>query len=601
MTESGGMARQQEGQKPKPFQGVRRLIEDIQGACPKGDCIFRGEPRDYGEVSSGIYRLGQKLKVEKDDSFRPMDIERMYVEGVMKGLGHYSPHASNVEILTDLRHHGGPTNLIDFSRNMFAALFFACNSETDDDGRLIILPTEKIGTLRNIEYGKIESGERRTDIALLTLARTQHSRAHVAAQSGVFVHAPKGCIDKNEFAHIEIIPSELKTECKAYLRHYHNIWEQTVYNDPVGYIENAKTYQEAMVYFSQGLAKGRGSDGEGPASAFSQALRTDTSSPANRLDDLTGWMQLKPDNTDALFRYSNNKKTRERYGEAIKNFDKALRIRPDFAEALFYRGKAGLAVGEHEEAMADFDKAIRLAPDNVGAWLNRGIAKGQLGWHKHALADYDEAIRLAPENAGAWLNRGIAKGQLGKHKEALADYDEAIRLAPENAGAWFRRGVSKGQLGKHKEALADYDGAIKLAPDDVGAWLNRGIAKRRLGRHKEALADYDEALRLAPENAGAWFHRGVSKGQLGRHEEAMADFDEAIRLAPDRADAWFHRGDCKKQLGRHEEAMADFDEAIRLAPENAGAWLNRGIAKGQLGKHKEALADYDEALRLAPD
>ncbi|MBC6412729.1 MAG: FRG domain-containing protein, partial [Hyphomonadaceae bacterium] len=286
MTDSEDMARQPE---QEPFQDVRKLIENIQKACPEGDCIFRGEPRDYGEVSSGIYRLGQRLEVENSDSFRPVDIERMYVEKA-RGPGHYSPGTSNAEILTDLRHYGGSTTLIDFSHSMFAALFFACNSEpdktdktdepdkTDKDGRLIILPTKGIRTLTEIDYSKDRKKEHDLDlsraslteidyskdwkkIALLAPARTQHSRARVDVQSSVFVHAPEGFIGKSTFTSIKI-PWGLKTECKIYLQRYHNIHEQTVYNDLIGYIENEKTYQEAMVYLSRGLAKGRGSDGE---------------------------------------------------------------------------------------------------------------------------------------------------------------------------------------------------------------------------------------------------------------------------------------------------------------------------------------------------
>ncbi|MBC6411501.1 MAG: tetratricopeptide repeat protein, partial [Hyphomonadaceae bacterium] len=364
------MTRQQKEQEQEPFQDVRYLIEKIQKACPDGDCIFRGEPRKYKKISSGIYRFPEDLGVKRDNDFRPMDMERMYVKGV-KDRGHYSPGASNVEILTDLRYHGGPTNLIGFSRDMLMALFFACNGEPGEDGRLIILSTKGIRTLTEIDYDRD-----RTDIALLAPARTQHSRARVDVQSSVFVYAPRGVIDEDNGARIEIISPELKTECRDYLRLYHNIHEQTVYNDLIGYIENEKTHRKAMVFFSQGLAKGRRSDGEGISS---RALRPGVSNPMNCPDDFIGWMQLKPDDTDAFFPCTDDEETRKRYAKAVEDFNKALHIRPDFADALFYRSKARLAVGKPQEAVADFDKAIRLAPDNAGAWLGRGIAKGQLG------------------------------------------------------------------------------------------------------------------------------------------------------------------------------------------------------------------------------
>ena len=45
------------------------------------------------------------------------------------------------EILTDIQHYGGETNLIDFTRGYLIALFFACDGSFDEDGRIITLDT----------------------------------------------------------------------------------------------------------------------------------------------------------------------------------------------------------------------------------------------------------------------------------------------------------------------------------------------------------------------------------------------------------------------------------------------------------------------------
>ena len=46
------------------------------------------------------------------------------------------------EILAELQHHGGKTNLIDFTTDYLVALFFACDGNRDKPGRVILLKNE---------------------------------------------------------------------------------------------------------------------------------------------------------------------------------------------------------------------------------------------------------------------------------------------------------------------------------------------------------------------------------------------------------------------------------------------------------------------------
>ena len=45
----------------------------------------------------------------------------------------------DIEILTELQHYGGKTNLIDFITDYFIAIFFACDGHPNEDGRVILL------------------------------------------------------------------------------------------------------------------------------------------------------------------------------------------------------------------------------------------------------------------------------------------------------------------------------------------------------------------------------------------------------------------------------------------------------------------------------
>jgi len=511
---------------------VQEIIAQIVLACEGRDAVFRGEPRQYEvPASSSIYRRYEGANVF-NKHFGPADIEREIVDKARAVL--YGPETPEMHILTELRHFGGDTNLVDFSEALLVALFFACNGEPDKDGRVFVLHKDRLGT----------QGDETIEFA--PAARTEQSRGRVAAQNSIFVRPGKGHVDKGLMSEIRV-PQGIKTACLEYIDRFHNIRQQTIYNDLAGFVENEENFASASVEFYKGNAKA--------------ALG--------------------------------------KHGDAIEHFGKALRLRPEDHNAFYNRGNSKGALGEYEAAIGDYDEAIRLQPEYAEAFNNRGYSKAELGQHGEAIKDYDAAIRLHPDLAEAFTNRGVAKADLGQHGDAIGDYDEAIRLRPEDAQAFNNRGVAKAALGKYGEAIGDYDEAIRLHPDFAQAFNNRGNAKAALGQPAEAIGDHDAAIRLRSEDAQAFNNRGAAKSALRKHEEAIGDWDEAIRLRPEYPEAFTGRGTAKDALGKHGDAIKDHDEAIRLRPEYPTAFNNRGVAKAALGDLAGARADYARALDLA--
>ena len=85
----------------------------------------------------------------------------------------YTHETDSFEILTELQHYGGHTNLIDFTTDNHIALFFACGDFLDKPGRIILFQrTEKT----NEEY---------------KIREPQNPRNRVIAQKSIFVRPPK--------------------------------------------------------------------------------------------------------------------------------------------------------------------------------------------------------------------------------------------------------------------------------------------------------------------------------------------------------------------------------------------------------------------------
>ncbi len=197
---------------------IQALLQEIEEKSSDDDYIYRGEPEHYEEVSSSLYR-----------QYRDIDVEYFDIEVVQKEIldkaKEYTQKSDEFEILAELQHHGGKTNLIDFTTDYGIALFFACDGFHDKDGRLILL---KEAT----EQGQIR--------------QPRNPVNRVIAQKSVFVQPPRGFVEPD--AEINI-PKDLKQPLLNHLRKYHGISTETIYNDLHGFIKNQGIHQSAYTEF----------------------------------------------------------------------------------------------------------------------------------------------------------------------------------------------------------------------------------------------------------------------------------------------------------------------------------------------------------------
>ena len=216
---------------------IREKISEIEEKSASGDYIYRGEPKCHKKVSSTFYR-----QYEDDIEAKHFDIE-VAQEQMLEGAKDYIHEKDKIEILTQLQHYGGKTNLIDFTTDYLIALFFACDGSPDEDGRVILLQkTEEIEKEYQIE-------EPRNPIN------------RVIAQKSIFVRPPKGFIEPEQYK-VTNIPKCLKEPMLNHLQKYHGISPETIYNDLHGFIKNQDIHQTAYIEFYMGLTNQQKGDSE---------------------------------------------------------------------------------------------------------------------------------------------------------------------------------------------------------------------------------------------------------------------------------------------------------------------------------------------------
>ena len=200
--------------------------------------IYRGESECYQEVSSKLWRDYKPcanhhsfdIKAIQDEmvnAAKKHDVtlttsmitaDERYFEDNFKATANaanaildINRKYENLEILTKIQHYGGSTNLIDFTRDYFVALFFACDSSPNEPGRLISLKAEN-PSIRN------------------WIKEPRYPEQRIIAQKSVFIEPPKGFIEQKLYREYPI-PSDCKPHIMEYLRLFHNISPETIYND----------------------------------------------------------------------------------------------------------------------------------------------------------------------------------------------------------------------------------------------------------------------------------------------------------------------------------------------------------------------------------
>ena len=405
---------------------VQDIIHAIETKSAGGGYIYRGERKCHTKVSSNLYR-------EYDIDEEHFDIEVVQKEmlnDAKKHIGdlpqdfHVDLAASlnaiqedtdetiNFEILTEIQHYGGKTNLIDFTTDYFIALFFACDGHHDKPGRVILQKNDEIKNMIN---------------------HPRNPRHRVIAQKSVFVRPPKGFIEPRE-EEIVIISANLKQPILQHLRTYHSISTETIYNDLHGFIRYQDIHGGAYTQFYRGFAC------------------------QNRGDKAT-----------------TSEVQQEEYGESIEHYTKAIELKPDLETAHTNRGNALAKIGRADLAVKDYNRAITLKSNDPGTYTNRGAAYTKKGDYERAIRDFNKALELEPNYANAYSNRGTTYQDKCEHDRAIEDFNRAIQLNPEYAEAYHNRGLSYYHKGDNDSAIRDFDRAIQLNPNFPDAYYNRGL------------------------------------------------------------------------------------------------------------------------------
>jgi protein O-mannosyl-transferase len=166
--------------------------------------------------------------------------------------------------------------------------------------------------------------------------------------------------------------------------------------------------------------------------------------------------------------------------KAIEQFEKALAVRPnpDPVKILSNLGDALTRQQRYDEAIKHCEEAIKLDPSCANAHYNLGVALRLSGRLDEAIEHFGESLRLQPGCADAHNNMGVSYAQKRMFAEAADQFRKAVEIAPAWADVRRNLGMALTDSRQFAEAMEQYQAALALAVQQGNQRLAESIRQK---------------------------------------------------------------------------------------------------------------------------
>lgn len=186
--------------------------------------VFRGEDGLYPEVASGIAR-----KYQTSD---PAVISSISERGLAHARGFVGRDRDSSDLRADIQHLGGLTNKVDFSKNIWVAMYFASGGNAEQDGRVWALDAAKA------ERTGIRIDQEPSSAAM--------SAARMNNQSGVLAESRSGVIPRDVLQEVVRIPGSAKALIRSLVERM-GITQNVLFPDILAHMDDESTENTVSV------------------------------------------------------------------------------------------------------------------------------------------------------------------------------------------------------------------------------------------------------------------------------------------------------------------------------------------------------------------
>lgn len=310
-------------------------------------------------------------------------------------------------------------------------------------------------------------------------------------------------------------------------------------------------------------------------------------------EKLNAILKSHPDDLRALVLKGAVLDSLQRYSEAEKYYQRALKLAPGSAQVLNNAANHYLASGDRRRARELYLKAVAIDPHHVNANLQLAQMSVDDKQGAEALSYLDRLGESTDSDPGVLLLRARALALAGRCTDASPLLDKLEAQPDAGPSLFYSSGMAFAECKQYEQAEKSFSRALDADPRDFDVLYNLGVAALGAGHADRATAVLGTALKVRPEDIDCLFALSRAYLKQDRPAEAITLLTKAQKLAPERADVLLLLAQVSYHLEFYEDAAATYTRYLKLKPDDDIARRERGMALACANQPASALEDLE--------
>lgn len=289
-----------------------------------------------------------------------------------------------------------------------------------------------------------------------------------------------------------------------------------------------------------------------------------------------------------------------RLSEAVKEFQKGLRLDPNNLLLLDAVGATYSMKGDITHACAYFLKALQIDPGFSPARRNLAICYFESKCYESASVQFEKLLNGPKSKPVAYLFLGMIaakKQDYAKSAELLDKAGDLVWQYPEAILSYAHALFELRQVQKGTSVLSHLGEASKATAPD---YFQEGLLYSQYGLNDKALDAFDMARLMAPQLRGLEYQRAVVLDKLGRFQEAVSILKEDTARKQD-ADSLILLAHEAEKTNHLRLAIESYRQAAMLDPNNEKSYLGYSTLCFKYENYLLALKIVNIGLARIPD
>jgi tetratricopeptide (TPR) repeat protein len=174
-----------------------------------------------------------------------------------------------------------------------------------------------------------------------------------------------------------------------------------------------------------------------------------------------------------------------------------------YVEGFNQMGLGLMEQGRYSEAIRSFDRSLKLDPGFKEAQDHLAWLYSQKNMLEAAQLDFEATLKTHPAKIASLMGRLESSKALGHESETVELLDQIIHLNTELANSQYQLSRIYDKEGRPADARALLEASVSLNPKQTEAQLGLGRLMKKMGDKLRAREAFHEALVLDPLNKEA--------------------------------------------------------------------------------------------------